>query len=244
MKLIVNGDDFGYSVGQNLGILECFKNGIMTSTTLMVNMSGFDHAVELMKTNKELNVGIHLVMTVGKPVSKGLKTIVNKDGVFDRDISKIDNGDIEEIREEYKAQIDKFLATGFIPTHIDFHYYASKKQYEVAMEFAKELNIPMRAMDNSFEELLSKNKVRYCKNHNTEFYDGGVTLDNLISILDKNKSNDYMELMCHPAYVDSTILKNSSYNTKRAFELELLTSNEIKNYIKNNNIELINFKSL
>ena len=122
MKLIVNGDDFGYSIGQNLGILECFKNGIMTSTSLMVNMPGFNHAIELMKNNSELKVGIHLVMTVGSPISTGLKAIVNNNGIFDRDMTKIETANIKEIRKEYRAQVDKFLSTGFTPAHICLLY--------------------------------------------------------------------------------------------------------------------------
>ncbi len=36
-KLIVNADDFGLSPGVNKGIIEAYLNGILSSTTLMVN---------------------------------------------------------------------------------------------------------------------------------------------------------------------------------------------------------------
>lgn len=245
MKVIVNGDDFGYSIGQNLGIVECFKNGIMTSTSLMVNMDGFDNAIELMKKNEELKVGLHLVMTVGNPIAKGLKTIVNNEGSFDRDIEKIENGDINEIRKEYKAQLNKFLDTGFKPTHIDFHYAVTDKQYRVAMELAKSINVPIRAMDKGWEKELANNNIKYSKNFITDFYDDGVSIENLINIFEKYKKLDFFELMSHPAYVDAIILENSRYNIKRAYELEVLTSSEIKNYLKNNKeIELINYEDL
>ncbi|MGL4774567.1 MAG: chitin disaccharide deacetylase [Clostridium sp.] len=245
MKVIVNGDDFGYSIGQNLGILECFKNGIMTSTSLMVNMPGFNHAIELMKENKELNVGLHFVMTVGNPVASGAKEIVNNEGVFDRDLEKIGNADIEEIRREYKAQLDKFLSTGFKPTHLDFHYGITEKQYRVIMELAKSINVPVRAMNKEDEKLLEENNLKYSKNFISDFYNEGVTIENLISIFESNKDKDLIEIMSHPAYVDSVILNNSSYTTKRAIEMEILTSVEIKEYIKNNsNIELISYKEL
>ena len=45
MKVIMNADDFGFSRGVNLAILEGFQHGILTSTSLMVNMPGFEHAV-------------------------------------------------------------------------------------------------------------------------------------------------------------------------------------------------------
>ena len=47
--------------------------------------------------------------------------------------------------------------------------------------------------------------------------------------------------MCHPAYVDNFIYNNSSYSIGRVRELEILTSQEVKDFIKNNKIELINF---
>ena len=49
MKVIMNADDFGFSKGANLGILEGFQNGIISSTSLMVNMPGFAHAISLME---------------------------------------------------------------------------------------------------------------------------------------------------------------------------------------------------
>ncbi len=46
-KVIFNSDDFGYSHGVNYGIMDAYQRGILTSTTLMANMPGFEHAVKL-----------------------------------------------------------------------------------------------------------------------------------------------------------------------------------------------------
>lgn len=76
MKVIMNADDFGFSKGVNWAILEGFQQGILTSTSLMVNMPGFDHAVSLMKQYPDLlHVGIHLVTTAQYSIVKGLKTL-------------------------------------------------------------------------------------------------------------------------------------------------------------------------
>lgn len=244
MKVIVNGDDFGYSKGQNLGILECFRKGIMTSTSLMVNMPGFDHAVELMRQYPELNVGLHFVMTVGKPLSDALH-IVNEDGVFDRDLDKIAKVDRAEIRKEYQAQLDKFLATGFTPTHLDFHYGITDKQYQVILELAKEINVPVRAMDKKAEGLAEVMGLRYSQNFVQDFYGEGVTIETLIRIFEENKDKKLIEIMSHPAYVDATILHNSSYTTQRAIEMELLTSYDIIQYLQQHpEIELISYRDL
>ena len=40
-RLIINADDFGLSPGVNRGIVEAFREGILTSTTMLVNMPSF-----------------------------------------------------------------------------------------------------------------------------------------------------------------------------------------------------------
>ena len=46
-RLVVNADDFGLTPGVNRGIVSAFREGVLTSTTAMVNMRYFDEAVEL-----------------------------------------------------------------------------------------------------------------------------------------------------------------------------------------------------
>ena len=57
----------------------------------------------------------------------------------------------------------------------------------------------------------------------------------------RNDDYEYAELMVHPAYVDTFLLKNSSYNVERLVELDVLTSDKTKEFIKNKKIELISF---
>ena len=72
-RLIINADDFGLSPGVNRGILEAFKDGILTSTTMMVNMEHFDEAVEIAHRHPDLPVGIHLSLLWGPPVARPAK---------------------------------------------------------------------------------------------------------------------------------------------------------------------------
>lgn len=243
MKLIVNGDDFGYSKGQNLGVLECFQDGIVSSTSLMVNMPGFEHAIELMKKYDFLKVGLHFVLTVGKSLA-GVSELTDENGYFERDFNKIDHASLEAIEKEYRAQLQKFLDTGFIPNHLDYHVYSNEKQFQVILKLAKEYNIPIRADSKEHEEIAEKNNVKCSKNLIEDFYNN-VKLEKLIEIIESNKDKDLIEIACHPAYVDANILKNSSYNIQRAYEKEILTSNAIKTFLKNNDyIEIISYEDL
>ena len=58
--LIVNADDFGLSKGQNYGIIEAYRNGIVTSTTALVNGRAIDHAVQLSRDEPSLAIGMPL----------------------------------------------------------------------------------------------------------------------------------------------------------------------------------------
>ena len=50
-RLIVNADDFGLSTSVNQAVVRAYREGILTSASLMVNEPGFDEAVRLAKEN-------------------------------------------------------------------------------------------------------------------------------------------------------------------------------------------------
>lgn len=67
--LIVNADDFGLSKGQNYGIIEACRRGVVTSTTALINGEAVEHAAQLCRELPELGVGMHFVLTLGLPLS-------------------------------------------------------------------------------------------------------------------------------------------------------------------------------
>ena len=83
-KLIINSDDFGYSRAINHAIIDTHQEGILTSTTLMTNTPGFEHAIKLAKENPKLGVGVHLVLTFLKPLSQDVPSLVDEKGDFYR----------------------------------------------------------------------------------------------------------------------------------------------------------------
>lgn len=74
MDVIVNADDFGMNHNVNLAIDYCFKNNIISSTTIMANMPGFNEAVNLACIGKyDKYVGIHFNFVEGVPLSSSIK---------------------------------------------------------------------------------------------------------------------------------------------------------------------------
>lgn len=123
--LIVNADDFGLSKGQNYGIIEACRNGIVTSTTALVNGQAIDHAVQLSRDEPSLAIGMHFVLTMGKPLTAmpGL----TRDGVLGKWIWQLAEEDalpLEEITQELASQYLRFIELfGRKPTHLDSNHH-------------------------------------------------------------------------------------------------------------------------
>ncbi len=211
----------------------------------MTNMPGVEHAILLCKENLELGVGIHLVLTTGKPVNKKVPSLVNEKGYFKGVKNWEETVDIEDIRKEFKSQIEKFLSFGFMPTHIDSHHHVhfNPKILPIVIDMAREYNLPIRFTkedlnNNGFDDI---NSVEHFVG---DFYGDGLTIEKFEEIIESNIKYESIDIMCHPAYVDQSLLSNSSYNIQRINELNILTSPEVFEIIKKHNIELINYKQL
>ena len=73
-KIIINADDFGMSAEANKAIVEAFEKNVISSTTLMANMSGFNEACELAHRHRLLGkIGVHLNLTSGYPLSEPIR---------------------------------------------------------------------------------------------------------------------------------------------------------------------------
>jgi hopanoid biosynthesis associated protein HpnK len=128
-KLIVNADDFGLTDKTNQAILEAYHTGIITSTSLLANGAAFGSAVELALRVPGLGVGVHLNLVEGRPVSEPstVPSLVDKKGFFPgsplRLARKMVTGRVKlnEVERELRAQIERILAAGIAPTHLDGH---------------------------------------------------------------------------------------------------------------------------
>ncbi|MBO8163765.1 MAG: chitin disaccharide deacetylase [Brevibacillus sp.] len=247
MKLIVNADDFGYSKGVNLGIIEAHRHGIVSSATLMANMPGWEHAVQLAAEHPNLGVGIHLVLTCGTPVSSRLSSLIDEQGRFLRLPDLIRHAREEEVETEWTAQIEKCLAAGVKPTHLDSHHHvhAFEKFLPVISRLAQRYGLPVRnpwSQSPQARSLYPRLRTTDCFLHH--FYGDDLSAEGLIRILQSTGDVETVELMCHPAYVDYQLLTGSGYVWQRVKELDILTALSAKKYLQEHDIQLITFQEL
>ena len=62
-RLIIRGDDMGFSHSGNVALIKCYTEGFMTSVEVIVPSPWFPEAVKLLQANPNLDVGIHLALT-------------------------------------------------------------------------------------------------------------------------------------------------------------------------------------
>lgn len=254
MRLIINGDDFGLTEGVTKGIIKGIKEGIITDTSALVNSDYFIDASILAKEEGILSMGVHLTITFLKPVLKGLKNIVDKDGYFYRKPLLIPAPyDYIEIEDELRAQIEKFLSTGLKLNHLDTHHIFSimdEKIFEIVVKLAKEYNVPIRrdfSLSNNEEQLFDIARKNIINTTDILLFQSGkvVTKEYIVKNVNKYKEEEIdVEILAHPGYVDENLKKLSSLTYNREKELEVYLDSEIKQYIKKSNVKLISYCDL
>lgn len=153
-KLIVNADDYGRSPGVNRGILHAHHNGIVTSTTVMINYPDAAPGLELaLRDAPKLGIGLHLNLTSGKPVSapEHVPSLVREDGHFHHITTwaqHYDSFEPDHIQREVAAQVARFVElAGRPPDHLDAHHHATYLHpisLEAMLEIARGYGIPLR----------------------------------------------------------------------------------------------------
>ena len=249
MKVIFNADDFGLSKGANLGIVESYKHGLVRSTTIMAGMPEFDHAAELSRSYPGLKIGVHLTLTAGNSVFGVHKTLTDGDGRFFHlsELKRLVNAggiDLCEVESEYEAQIQKVLAAGIVPDHFDSHHHTHNLPgiFSVFLKLVAKHGVCARINDRSMLPGEYEG-IRTTDAFSEEFYNENATQENLRSMISGFHAKS-IEIMCHPAFVDHYLLRSSSYNVKRAYELQILTSPEMAEFVAQQGIELCSFSDI
>lgn len=248
--LIVNADDFGLSKGQNYGIVEACRHGVVTSTTAMVNGEAIEHAAALSRDLPDLGVGMHFVLTLGMPLTAmpGL----TREGVLGKwiwEMAEEGTLPLEEIVRELDCQFNRFVDLfGREPTHIDSHHHVHMIPaiFPLVAEFARRKGVALRVdrqVDMPGE--VGGDLPPTTDGFSSAFYGDEISEALFLSVLDRSvqQGERSLEVMAHPAFIDNTIRK-SAYCWPRLTEMEVLTSTSLKYAIAERGYRLGTFGDL
>ena len=230
MKLIINADDYGYTQGINKGIIHGHKNGIISSTTVLTNSPNLQQSYDLVKECPQLGLGVHLTLTLGKPLTQGHSLTDQNGYFFNRKEINLSIMDKKEIYNEWKSQIELFIQTfNQYPTHLDSHHsvHDQPETFAITQYLCQEYNLTCRR----------HSPAKFIGN----FFGANITVDFIIETLKNNINEECIEIMTHAGFSDQELRDLSSYNDDREKELEILCDKTLIRYIEENNIALINY---
>lgn len=163
IRLIVRGDDMGMTQGSLEAFERCMNLGIMTSASVQAPAPWFEGAVDICKRNPQWDVGMHLTL-VGewrgfrwRPVLpwSAVPSLVNENGYFHRSPAELwaQNPKLEEIRAEFRAQIELMRRMGAEFHYLDTHYFSISKMedeypqlFELVAELGREYGVPVSGL--------------------------------------------------------------------------------------------------
>lgn len=151
-RLVLHADDFGMNADINAGILRSFRDGLLTSTSLLANAPNAAEACRLwpqliadlqagslpslamrQRAGDDLSrfdLGIHLNLTQGRPLSSGYPAeLLNQQGQFPgigpvfRRLRSVGSRFREGVRRELATQIEFMFDHQVPPTHLNGHQY-------------------------------------------------------------------------------------------------------------------------
>jgi chitin disaccharide deacetylase len=168
--LIINADDFGRSHASNEGTFRALKDGVVSSTTLMVPCPWALHAMQLLSDHPEISCGVHL--TVVCDVSHyrcgpltcrdKVPSLVDETGFFyplERIPALLAQVKLSELEVEFRAQIEAVLAAGLSPTHLDWHCLSNGGRvdiFELTIKLAEAYGLAVRVFHRSTGEALQQ----------------------------------------------------------------------------------------
>jgi len=128
--LIVHADDAGMCLSSTLGAIGGLERGIVTSTSIMMPCPWVGKMAQYVREHPQVDAGLHLALTAehdflrwppvaGKSAVPGL---ADQWGCLWDNVDQVcQHATPDEIETEIRAQIDRALAFGIHPTHIDTH---------------------------------------------------------------------------------------------------------------------------
>ena len=153
--LVIHADDIGVAHSVNAASIDAFKKKGITSGSIMVPCAWFPEIASYATAHPDFDLGIHVTLTAewkhykwgGVLSAKQIPSLLNKEGFFYATVEEFaKNAKLSEVEMEIRAQIDRAIAFGIKPSHLDSHMgslFASPDLFRIFQKIGREYKMPV-----------------------------------------------------------------------------------------------------
>jgi predicted glycoside hydrolase/deacetylase ChbG (UPF0249 family) len=265
--LIVHADDLGQTHSVNAAAIKALQGGTINSASLMVPCPWFPEMADYAKSHPDTDFGLHLTLTSERvyyrwgplaPADK-VPSLVDQNGYFHHDWEKGERINAKEVEIELRAQVERALAMGVRPTHLDSHQYRlimnGKELFDAMLRVAHEYKLPVFVTRDWFAD------HPYLQ---ASLGPSDIVLDHTVTIEPeippekwaefyltalKNLKPGVTEFVIHPGYDDDELRaatrERSSWGSAwRQRDYDFFTSDQFREILAQQKIKLITWREL
>jgi predicted glycoside hydrolase/deacetylase ChbG (UPF0249 family) len=270
--LIIHADDFGLCHSENRATIKAMEDGVVNSASIMVPCPWFTEAAQYTKQHPDLDIGIHLTLTNEWSKYKWgtvadaceVPSLIAANGFMHEecpDVSK--HAKIEEAEKELRAQIERAIAAGVNPTHLDSHmgclFYDRADLFEVYIKLGKEYKVPTMINKEFFTYMVpgedhSDKFMKFLDDPdliiaNKVMMDPGIkTKEDLFNFYSSQLGSSLVSglnvMIMHVGYNNEELRGITARAKNRHWDLEYFTSEECKTILEKNNVKLVTWREV
>lgn len=267
--LIIHADDFGMDHSVNRAIIEALEHGWVTSASMMVPCPWFAEAATWARAHQDADLGIHLVLTSEwTPIRWGpisgrdkVRSLLDAQGYLPLETDEVVKHDKpKEVEHELRAQIDFARAAGVNITHLDSHMgalFQAEPLFHIYRDLAKSYQLPQlleREGDHGGAQapVWAAEATKVAPLQRVVQIQEGVQPDQWMDAYKKMLAPlppGVYQLIVHLAYDDDE-MQGATFNHPgwgsawRQHDLDLVKSDEFRNFLKEQGFHLITWREL
>ena len=263
--LILHGDDLGVAHSVDAASLDALDQGAITSASIMMPTPWVTEVAAYAKAHPNADLGLHLTLTSewqtyrwgSVAPADQVQSLLDSTGTLALDVAPVvARAKPAEVERELRAQIDRALALGIRPTHVDSHMgalFTTPEIMAVYVKVAHDYHLPFLGFRGSFQgappmplspsDIAVDNVIiaseNVARDHWKEFYLDAIA----------NLKPGLTEMIVHLGHDDAELqavtVNHEPYGSAwRQRDYDVVRSAEFKKALRDNGIVLVRWKDL
>ena len=273
--IVLHADDAGMCEEANIAVKSMLAEGHIQSAAVMMPCPNAEDMIEWAKEHPDVDVGLHLTLTSEwkeyrwpsvSPVDE-VPSLIDEEGKLWHEVPDVvQHASAEDVAKEVRAQIEKSLAMGYRPDHIDTHMGAlfGHPDYTKAyMQIAMEYGIPAMVIDMGDPEVVARYKetgypvtdemIKYMESYTLPKLDNFTSAPNAKTYeekvaafqgLIKSLQPGLTEIIFHPSVGTENLKSITGSWQQRIWEAEMFADPELIQFFEDEGIIFTNWKEI